>query len=268
MADRSKRLYHTIVADPPWHYDRTGVSFDAPTGGTFTGTGLPYDTMTVAQISELPVAAMAARKAHLYLWTTNRYLEPAFHVARDWGFDPSAVLVWCKPPRGWTVGGTFASNVEFVLFATRDQGDERAAALGSWLRERRARGGLRQKDVAAHWPSATGGITGCVANWELGLNVPKWEQWTDLKRIVGFGDEMDAEVQALNREKGTLTALGSSDTRWFTWPRGEHSAKPEAFLDLVEQVSPGPYLELFARRDRLGWDTWGNESLNTAELAA
>ncbi len=46
----------------------------------------------------------------------------------------------------------------------------------------------------------------------------------------------------------------------------EHSAKPEAFLDLVEQVSPGPYLEMFARRNRLGWDTWGNEALNHVSL--
>lgn len=40
-----------------------------------------------------------------------------------------------------------------------------------------------------------------------------------------------------------------------------HSRKPEAFLDVIEKVSPGPYLEMFARRNRLGWDTWGNESL-------
>jgi len=39
--------------------------------------------------------------------------------------------------------------------------------------------------------------------------------------------------------------------------RTRHSRKPDAFLDLVERVSPGPYLELFARRQRLGWDTWG-----------
>lgn len=44
---------------------------------------------------------------------------------------------------------------------------------------------------------------------------------------------------------------------WFVWPKGAHSAKPDAFLDLVEQVSPGPYLELFCRRPRFGWDTWG-----------
>lgn len=37
-----------------------------------------------------------------------------------------------------------------------------------------------------------------------------------------------------------------------------HSSKPQAFLDLVELVSPGPYAELFARAPRLGWDSWGN----------
>lgn len=57
-------------------------------------------------------------------------------------------------------------------------------------------------------------------------------------------------------------------TSWWRWKRGEHSAKPEAFLDMVERVSPAPRLEMFARRNRLGWDTWGNESLNHVELAS
>ena len=52
----------------------------------------------------------------------------------------------------------------------------------------------------------------------------------------------------------------------YQWPRSAHSAKPEAFQDMVESVSPGPYLELFARRTRLGWHTWGNEALNHVEL--
>jgi N6-adenosine-specific RNA methylase IME4 len=46
----------------------------------------------------------------------------------------------------------------------------------------------------------------------------------------------------------------------------EHSKKPDLFTDLIEQVSPGPYVELFARRHRLGWDVWGDESANTATL--
>lgn len=45
-----------------------------------------------------------------------------------------------------------------------------------------------------------------------------------------------------------------------------HSAKPDGFLDLVESASPAPYVELFARRARFGWDYWGDQSLGTAEM--
>jgi N6-adenosine-specific RNA methylase IME4 len=55
---------------------------------------------------------------------------------------------------------------------------------------------------------------------------------------------------------------------WYRAPRAEHSAKPDLFTDLIERMSPGPYVELFARRARFGWDYWGDESLGTAEMAA
>ncbi len=42
--------------------------------------------------------------------------------------------------------------------------------------------------------------------------------------------------------------------------RLEHSRKPDRFYEIVEQVSPGPRLEMFARRRRVGWDVWGNEA--------
>ena len=47
-----------------------------------------------------------------------------------------------------------------------------------------------------------------------------------------------------------------------------HSAKPDGSIDLIERASPGPYVELFARRARFGWDYWGDQSLGTAEMAA
>lgn len=46
----------------------------------------------------------------------------------------------------------------------------------------------------------------------------------------------------------------------FHAPRGQHSAKPEAMRRMVELVSPGPYLEMFARRPAPGWDLWGNQA--------
>jgi N6-adenosine-specific RNA methylase IME4 len=45
----------------------------------------------------------------------------------------------------------------------------------------------------------------------------------------------------------------------FMHPRTPHSVKPDAFYTLIEECSPGPYLELFSRRERAGWTVWGNE---------
>ncbi|TSA41466.1 MAG: hypothetical protein D4R57_00535 [Verrucomicrobiales bacterium] len=74
------------------------------------------------------------------------------------------------------------------------------------------------------------------------------------------------EFVVVGRRGSPPRATGGSPPSWFNWPRGKHSEKPEAFQDMVEQVSVGPYLELFARRQRLGWATWGNEALNHVEL--
>ena len=175
--------YRTIVCDPPWEYDEG-------TGASYSSRGrrncdLPYDTLTVDEIAALPVRELADKRSTLFLWTTNRYLEDAFHIAREWRFPHVATLTWNKQ-RGLGSGGVFYSNVEFILYCRRPQ----------------------------------------------------------------------------------VAAPARIHSRWFDWPRSEHSAKPEAFLDLVEEVSPGPYLEMFARRNRLGWDTWGNESLEHVEMTA
>lgn len=45
---------------------------------------------------------------------------------------------------------------------------------------------------------------------------------------------------------------------WLEVPRGEHSAKPEQARDFIQRASPGPYLELFARRPTHGWSYWGH----------
>lgn len=171
--------YRTVVADPPWpHPSRMkGTLSGISSPSVMKAAPMPYETMALKEIQALPVSDFCEKDAHLYLWTTQRFLRDAYEVLDSWGFRQAAVLVWSKPPKG--VVGTFVSSTEFCLFGRR--------------------GSLAHKA----------------------------------------------------RNIGTC----------FSWSRGEHSAKPEAFLDLVETVSPGPYLELFARRQRLGWDTWGNEAL-------
>lgn len=203
--------YRTIVADPPWPMPSTGKTTrgETDTRGVYTAKSgrvvdgmwwgkhrggtvdLPYSTMTLDEIGALDVGNLAEDDAHLYVWTTNRFLEATYGIVRGWGFRPAQVLTWCKPPMGVGFGGAFTVTTEFVIFARR----------------------------------------------------------------------------------GTLAHARRQDSSWWNWSRVyenghiAHSAKPDAFLDLVEQVSPGPYLEMFARRNRLGWDTWGNEALNHVEIA-
>lgn len=247
--------YRTIVADPPWP-----IGAFPPNFGYAAGKDVPYTSLSVAQISALPVADLSDAFAHLYLWTINDYLPNAFGVARAWGFEPQATLAWCKQPAGVGLGGVFASNVEFVLFC-RQRSGRVVLAVTSALADAAATAGITRRQIDAHMGTSD------MAGWWLSklehrCAPPTWEQYGQLKKLLGLGDELDAEVwrlESLRRHESPKI-----DTRWFQWPRGKHSQKPEHFIDLVEQVSPSPYVELFSRRHRLGWDTWGMEAANTA----
>jgi N6-adenosine-specific RNA methylase IME4 len=162
--------YATLVVDPPWHYAKVNPD-NTHTG--YRGKGLPYSSLTLAEIRELPITDVAGADARCFLWITNRYLRHGWSVLESWGFQPQdRILVWCKAPRGTTPVTT-----EFVLIGKR----------------------------------------------------------------------------------GSPPTMPWHGTTWFQWPhRGPHSAKPDAFLDLVEAWCPGPYVELFARSPRMGWDSWGH----------
>lgn len=49
-------------------------------------------------------------------------------------------------------------------------------------------------------------------------------------------------------------------------PKGAHSEKPQAMRAMIEHVSRGPFIELFAREQVYGWDAWGNEVESSVAL--
>jgi N6-adenosine-specific RNA methylase IME4 len=60
--------------------------------------------------------------------------------------------------------------------------------------------------------------------------------------------------------RGELRHFQARDLRsWGGYKRDRHSSKPEQVRLLIERASPGPRLELFARRQAPGWWAWGNE---------
>jgi len=79
-------------------------------------------------------------------------------------------------------------------------------ALGNYLRERR--GDRPQKDIAKFFLSNTGGLTGCVANWELGLNVPTKEQWVILKQELDLDNRYDELIEREEAEREVVEIEG------------------------------------------------------------
>jgi N6-adenosine-specific RNA methylase IME4 len=88
---------------------------------------------------------------------------------------------------------------------------------------------------------------------------------TWVKPQLGIGNYFRSMTEhVLFGVRGNLRRLDGNQPNWFQAARGQHSRKPDCFYELVERVSPGPYLELFGRLDMLGpregWTVWGNEA--------
>jgi N6-adenosine-specific RNA methylase IME4 len=66
--------------------------------------------------------------------------------------------------------------------------------------------------------------------------------------------------------KGRARIRYRSQPTWLYAPKQDHSHKPEEQYAVIERCSPGPYLELFARRKRVGWQAWGNEVTSDVEF--
>ena len=80
-------------------------------------------------------------------------------------------------------------------------------------------------------------------------------------RGVGFYFRNTTEV-VLFGVKGGMRTLdpGRSQVNIIKSRKREHSRKPDELYEVIEECSPGPYLELFARGGRENWDVWGNQS--------
>lgn len=66
--------------------------------------------------------------------------------------------------------------------------------------------------------------------------------------------------------RGNAPVKFHSQATWMFAPLQDHSHKPEEQYAVIERVSPGPYLELFARRRQPGWDAWGNQIESDIEI--
>lgn len=70
------------------------------------------------------------------------------------------------------------------------------------------------------------------------------------------------------RGDGKIRGSASLPTHYY-WPLSEHSEKPpELYREVVEKMSDGPYLDIFAREKKPGWDAWGDQVRGGARIAS
>ena len=82
------KKYDIIYADPPWDYDQRMGTPHIIT---------PYPTMSIDEISEMPVKDMTADDCLLFMWVFNALLKESIQVGESWGFRYSTIaFIWDK----------------------------------------------------------------------------------------------------------------------------------------------------------------------------
>ncbi len=134
--------YTTVVADPPWPYKTPGQigktlkhrpNRDAGISKYGAGSAARYGTMSMDDLKRLRVADVVFDNAHLYLWTTNGFIEQAYSLARAWGFDPKTIITWTKTRQldgqpSMKMGYYYRGATEHCLFCVRGSLRLRGAA--------------------------------------------------------------------------------------------------------------------------------------------
>jgi DNA modification methylase len=266
LAALEENSIDSCVTDPPYHLSEV-PTFRGKVGTTRTDAdrsarrgfmGKQWDGGDIAFRPEVWREVYRTLKpgAHLLAFGGTRTHHRMVCAIEDAGFEIRDTIMW-------VYGSGFPKSHDVskgIDRARKDSADW--VAVGKWLRRQREAKGFRQKDVALLWPSITGGLTGCVANWELGLSCPRWEQWLQLKWFISFGSDMDAEVWRLNGRKGTpgeawneREKIGEREATLLAVAPGQDNNRSATILDVTAPATPA------ARQ----WEGWGTALKPAAE---
>jgi len=110
--------FGTIVADPPWAYEKTSRHHK------LSGySDAEYNPLTTKELCALPIGDLATDESVLFLWTTWPFVPDALQVVDAWGFQYVTGLPWVKldgrNQLHYGVGYWFRGCTEPILVAKR-----------------------------------------------------------------------------------------------------------------------------------------------------
>jgi N6-adenosine-specific RNA methylase IME4 len=144
-------------------------------------------------------------------------------------YDTMSVEAICALP----VAGAMASRSHCYLWVPNALLAEGLQVMGAW-------GFTYKANLVWHKVRKDGGSDGRGVGF----------YFRNVTELVLFGAR--GNLRTLAPARSQVNLLGTR--------KREHSRKPDELYPIIERCSPGPYLELFARYPRAGWDVWGNES--------
>jgi len=99
----------------------------------------------------------------------------------------------------------------------------------------------------------------CAFSW---MKADPYRLWADDKTpFAGMGYWTRANTEpCLLATRGKPKRLHADVRQGVIAERREHSRKPDGMHERIERLVAGPYLEMFARQTRPGWDCFGNET--------
>lgn len=115
--------------------------------------------------------------------------------------------------------------------------------------------GFRYKTCAFDWMKAHAG------------QIEMFREDNDVMMGMGYWTRANSEP-CLLATRGKPKRLNADVRQGIIAPRREHSRKPDGIHERIERLVAGPYVELFARQKRPGWDCWGNQVDKFAEVTA
>lgn len=220
----------SIVTDPPY-------------GLSFMGKKWDYDVPTVSVWEEC--LRVLKPGGHLLAFAGTRTQHRMAVRIEDAGFEIRDMIAW-------VYGSGFPKSLD-VSKAIDKRGGASVAWFGPWFRKWREDNGVTQKQVAALFPSKTGNITGCVANWELGFNMPTPEQFNLIRDTFGlpFASVEEAEREVVGKKDGYLLAFAP----------GQDIDRSATTLDITAPATD-------AARQWQGWGTAMKPALETVTFAS
>ena len=160
-------------------------------------------------------------------WTFATYSRKGKGRSAEAHYDCMSLMdIKARPVGDWA-----APDCALFLWATDPSLPQALEVMAAW--------GFVYKTVAFTWAKTTKDGTG----FPIGC---------------GYWTRANPE-QCLLATSGRPQRLSRAVPQLILAPRREHSRKPDEAYERIEALVPGPYLELFAREQRTGWDSWGSE---------